>query len=178
MMQVMIMNYFVPSTWDSRPDPHKNELTRVGSINIPGAGVDWLDGSYPTLSTAGSGQRWPSAATNPIMNGIVAAKCVAQTAGTYLVRGTADDGFRLYLNDVLVANDWTDHAVTTYTAPSATLAVGDEVMLLAYTYNQNGGGNRVRGEDNSIFYLSLSPLFLSCIFSPSFIASSPFLTFL
>jgi hypothetical protein len=71
---------------------------------------------------------------------VVAAKCVAKTAGSHIFRATSDDGLRLFYNDVLSVDDFTVHTVATYTLSSVTLAVGDEVLLVAYYFN-NGGAS-------------------------------------
>lgn len=57
-------------------------------------------------------------------------------AGTYRFSATSDDGVRLYLDDVLVIDDWSDHAARTKTADRS-LTAGHH--LLRVEYYERGG---------------------------------------
>lgn len=52
--------------------------------------------------------------------------------GSYLFSVTSDDGFRLYLNDALVLEDWTTHPAYTKTTPNPFHLSGDTKIKLEY----------------------------------------------
>jgi len=74
------------------------------------------------------------------------------TAGTYRFTVTSDDGFRLYIDDVLRLESWVDQAPTTYSV-DVSLAAGNHTVELEYY--ENGVGAMVR--------LSWEGIFISCI---------------
>ncbi|SDD73945.1 type IV pilus assembly protein PilY1 [Variovorax sp. CF079] len=53
---------------------------------------------------------------------------VAQETGTYTFRTISDDGVRLYVNDVLIINNWTNHSTTTNDA-TVTLTKGSSFTV-------------------------------------------------
>jgi len=67
----------------------------------------------------------------------------ATTSGNYQFETVSDDGVRLYVDNVLVINNWTDHAPTTDTSGSVALTAGQEVMIRLEFY-ENGGGAEIR----------------------------------
>jgi hypothetical protein len=58
-------------------------------------------------------------------------------AGSYTFSVTADDGVRLYIDDVLAIDKWIDQGPTTYTA-NKTLAAGSHTVKIEY-YERGGG---------------------------------------
>ena len=62
----------------------------------------------------------------------------ATTTGSYTFRTTSDDGVRLYLDNTLVINNWTDHAPTDdlYTVT----LTGGTTHTIKMEYYENGGG--------------------------------------
>ncbi|MCW0218643.1 MAG: putative Ig domain-containing protein, partial [Prosthecobacter sp.] len=65
-------------------------------------------------------------------------KVVPQTTGGYTFQITSDDGFRLWVNNVLVIDQWKDQGPTNYAA-LVNLTAGTEVPIKAEFY-ENGGG--------------------------------------
>lgn len=63
---------------------------------------------------------------------------VPATSGSYVFRTTADDGIRLWVNNVLVINQWRDQSPTNYAA-TVTLTAGTVVPIRMEFY-ENGGG--------------------------------------
>ena len=61
-----------------------------------------------------------------------------QTTGSYNFQTISDDGVRLYVNGVLVINNWTDHAATTNNAAPVTLTAGVDYPIKLEFY-ENGG---------------------------------------
>jgi hypothetical protein len=57
-------------------------------------------------------------------------------AGSYTFTATADDGVRVYLDGMLVIDQWKDQSATTYTA-SRTVTAGN--LELKVEYYENGG---------------------------------------
>lgn len=60
------------------------------------------------------------------------------TAGTYYFLVQSDDGIRVYVDDVLILDDWTNHALRNY-QPSVTLSSGPHTLKIEY-YQAGGGG--------------------------------------
>ncbi len=58
------------------------------------------------------------------------------TPGTYIFTATSDDGFRLWIDNALVLDKWTDHAVLTFTAEQY-LGAGHHWIVVEYY--ENGG---------------------------------------
>jgi hypothetical protein len=62
------------------------------------------------------------------------------TAGCYLVTATADDGARLYVDNVKVFEEWKDQAPTAYASILINLTNNSD---LVFDYYENAGGNNV-----------------------------------
>jgi hypothetical protein len=59
------------------------------------------------------------------------------SAGDYVFVLQADDGIRFWIDDQLLVDDWTDHAMRTYT-PAVTLSAGTHTLKVEY-YENDGG---------------------------------------
>jgi len=59
------------------------------------------------------------------------------TAGNYTFTLQSDDGIRFWIDDVIVVDDWTDHAMKTY---NPTVAITEGIHTLKIEYYENGGG--------------------------------------
>lgn len=66
-----------------------------------------------------------------------ATKTKQYAAGTYNFTIKSDDGVRFYIDDVLIVDDWSDHAMTTHN-PSVVLTEGQHTLRIEY-YENNGG---------------------------------------
>ncbi len=62
----------------------------------------------------------------------------APTAGTYTFYTYSDDGVRLWVNEQLIVNNWTDHAAT-QNQGSLTLAAGQRYNIRMEYYEKSGG---------------------------------------
>jgi hypothetical protein len=60
------------------------------------------------------------------------------TAGAYRFRTVSDDGVRLWVNGVQVINNWADHAATTNTSNSITLAANTRYTIVMEYYELTG----------------------------------------
>jgi hypothetical protein len=98
-------------------------VTRVdGPINF-----DWGSGSPATVIGADTfSARWTG-------------QVEAQEAGSYVLRVTGDDGVRLYVNDVLVANGWVNQGPTSYDSTAISFTAGEKKSI-RFEYFENGGG--------------------------------------
>src|SRR5687768_4387689 len=65
----------------------------------PGVDVDWLDAGPEGVGADRFSARWTGALTPP-------------AAGTYTFATETDDGVRVWIDDVLVIDDWRGHFVT------------------------------------------------------------------
>ena len=61
-------------------------------------------------------------------------KYIDVAAGSYRFTATADDGIRVYVDNSLVINQWSDHPATTYTA-DINLAAGHHLITVEYYEN-------------------------------------------
>lgn len=68
---------------------------------------------------------------------------VAPSTGTYNFQTVSDDGVRLYVNGVLVIDNWTDHAPTTNTSNNLSYTAG-ETLKITLEYYEAGGGTEIR----------------------------------
>jgi hypothetical protein len=97
-------------------------LTRYENINFswgsgsPGAGVPADNFSA----------RWTGVVTPP-------------TSGNYRFRTYSDDGVRVWVNGVLVINNWSDHSPTTNTSSRISLTAGQRVTVVVEDYERGGG---------------------------------------
>jgi uncharacterized protein (DUF1800 family) len=64
---------------------------------------------------------------------------VAPTTGSYVFSTYSDDGIRLWINNVLIINNWTDHAPTEDLAAPMNLVAGQRYQVKIEFY-ENGGG--------------------------------------
>ena len=88
---------------------------------------DWGTGSPgPGVATDNFSARW---------SGSVA----ASTTGSYRFRTVSDDGVRLWINNVLVIDNWTDHAPTTNTSGTVRLVAGQRYAVRLEYYERGGG---------------------------------------
>ncbi len=62
----------------------------------------------------------------------------APTTGNYQFQTASDDGVRLWVNNLLVINNWTDHAVATNTSANVSLVAGQSYPVTLEFY-ENGG---------------------------------------
>lgn len=65
-------------------------------------------------------------------------KLTAPTSDTYKLEVYTDDGARLYIDDVLVLDKWTDHSPASYSASVSFTA--NEAKKIRLEYYENGGG--------------------------------------
>ena len=63
---------------------------------------------------------------------------VAATSGSYRLQTTADDGIRVWVNNVLVIDNWADQAATTTTSAPLTLTAGVAVPIRVEYYENTG----------------------------------------
>jgi hypothetical protein len=82
------------------------------------------------------GAGFPAAGVNGDQFSARWTRYVEVAAGTYRFSATADDGIRVFVDGVLVINDWSDHAVRTTTADRQ-LSAGHH--LITVEYYENGG---------------------------------------
>ncbi|MCB8977139.1 MAG: hypothetical protein H6657_06890 [Ardenticatenaceae bacterium] len=83
---------------------------------------DWGTGGPSGLPADGFSARW--------------SKYIDVAAGTYRFTTTADDGIRVYVDNSLVINQWSDHPAQTFTADVALSAGHHQIMV---EYYENGG---------------------------------------
>ncbi len=108
--------YFSNATLSGTPVVTRGE----SSINY-----DWLTGAPITgLPVDQFSVRWEGIVIPPL-------------TGAYTFTATADDGVRLWVNNVLVINKWLDQAATAYTA-TVNLTQGQPTTILM-EYYENGG---------------------------------------
>ncbi|HSX83901.1 MAG TPA: DUF6701 domain-containing protein [Cellvibrio sp.] len=67
----------------------------------------------------------------------------ATQTGNYRFQTASDDGVRLWVNNVLVINNWTDHSNTTDTSANVALVAG-EVYSIRLEFYENGGQALIR----------------------------------
>ncbi|MCS3903947.1 MSHA biogenesis protein MshQ [Methylohalomonas lacus] len=66
-----------------------------------------------------------------------------ENSGSYQFQTVSDDGVRLFVNDQLVINNWTDHASTTNTSNSVSLT-GGQTYSIRLEFYENGGQAEIR----------------------------------
>lgn len=62
-------------------------------------------------------------------------RSVAFSAGTYVFRATSDDGIRVWVDDVLIINQWNDHPVQNAVVP-LDMTAGDHALKVEYYENR------------------------------------------
>jgi PA14 domain len=63
----------------------------------------------------------------------------APVSGSYTFSTVSDDGVRLWVNGVLLINNWTDHAPKTNTAAPISLVGGTKYSVVMEFYERSGG---------------------------------------
>jgi large repetitive protein len=97
-------------------------LTRTEAVNF-----DWGSGSPGAgVGVNNFSVRW----TGGVM---------APSSGSYRLRTRSDDGVRLWVNDVQVINNWTDHSPTNNTSGTINLVAGQRVSIRLEYYERGGG---------------------------------------
>jgi YVTN family beta-propeller protein len=61
------------------------------------------------------------------------------TTGSYRFQTVSDDGVRVWVNNVQVVNNWTDHSATTNTSGNLSLVAGQRVSIRVEYYEKTGG---------------------------------------
>ena len=97
-------------------------LTRTENVNF-----NWGDAAPDaTIGADLFSVRWTGGMTAPV-------------TGTYVFRTYTDDGIRVWINEVLVIDNWTDHAGTWNNSPDIDLIAGTTYPIKVEFY-ENGGG--------------------------------------
>ncbi len=110
--------------------------TYYDNINYTGATVVRVDPSVDF--NWGSGP--PDAAIGPDTFSVRWTGFVrAPTTGNYFFQTRSDDGVRLWVNGVLVINNWTDHGPTDNASAAVALTAGTDYAVIM-EYYENGGG--------------------------------------
>jgi len=111
-----------------------NNMTLGGSAALQrneAVDFDWGGGSPGTgVNADGFSVRWTG-------------KVLALTSGPHLFRTISDDGVRLWIDNVLVIDNWNDHAPTTNTSLAVMLSAGKQYDV-RMEYYENGGGATAR----------------------------------
>jgi len=98
-------------------------VTRVD----PQVNYDWVNAA-PGPAGIGADNfsvRWTGFVTAPI-------------TGNYTFRTSSDDGVRLYVNNVLVIDNWTDHSVANNDSAAIALTAGTRVPIIMEFYERGG----------------------------------------
>jgi MSHA biogenesis protein MshQ len=118
------------------PGDYFNNMTLSGSpagTRIDGpVDFDWGTGD-PGVTGIGADQfsvRW---------DGILR----ATVTGNYQFQTVSDDGVRLWVNNTLIIDNWTDHAAATDTSGNVALTAG-ELYFIRLEYYENGGSAEIR----------------------------------
>jgi large repetitive protein len=97
-------------------------LTRTEAVNF-----DWGTGSPGTgIGVNNFSARWSGSV-------------LAGASGAFRFRTISDDGVRLWVNNVQVINNWTDHAPTTNTSAVINLVAGQRYDIRLEYYERGGG---------------------------------------
>ena len=64
---------------------------------------------------------------------------LAASSGSYRLRTRSDDGVRLWINNVQVINNWTDHSPTNNTSGTINLVAGQRYSVRLEYYERGGG---------------------------------------
>lgn len=73
-----------------------------------------------------------------LMSVVWTGQILAPETGTYTFYSSSDDGFKVWVNDVLIDDFWTDHG-TTASSGNAALVAGTKYNIVVHFY-ENGGG--------------------------------------
>ena len=63
---------------------------------------------------------------------------VPPTGGNYVFRSRSDDGFRLYLDEVLIIDHWSDHGASYRSSVTQTLVAGQSYRIVVEYYEKSG----------------------------------------
>jgi YVTN family beta-propeller protein len=84
---------------------------------------------------------------------------VPTTSGSYRLQTTADDGVRVWLNNVLVIDNWADQATTTTTSATISLTTGVAVPIRVEYYDNTGSAElRLRWQTPGATGFSIVPM--------------------
>lgn len=114
--------YYITTSAGGTPnDPFSTLVNqRVdGTINF-----NWANGNNPAGGANNFGARWTG-------------QIKAPTTGAYCIQTTTDDGVRLWIDNNLIINNWTDHAATTNNG-TFTFSAGVKYDII-YEFYENGG---------------------------------------
>ncbi|MCO5997028.1 glycoside hydrolase family 3 C-terminal domain-containing protein [Actinoallomurus rhizosphaericola] len=90
---------------------------------------DWGSGSPATgIPADGFSARWTGTLTAP-------------ATGAYTFSATSDDGSRVYLDDKLIADNWSDHGVRTVKSTPVQLTAGERHTLRVEYYENSGNAS-------------------------------------
>ena len=110
------------------------------NINFTGSTVTRVDPSVDFNWGSGS----PDASIGPDTFSVRWAGFVrAPVNGNYFFQTRSDDGVRLWVNGILVINNWTDHGPTDNTSAAVALTAGTDYAVIM-EYYENGGGAEAR----------------------------------
>jgi hypothetical protein len=104
--------------------------TVVGTVN-----TNWGSGKPAGTPAAFGADTWAAR---------FAGSVEATASGTYTFRTYSDDGVRLWVDDRLIVNNWTDHAPT-FNTGAITLEAGRKYHIVL-EYYENGGGAQLKLE--------------------------------
>lgn len=119
-------------TGESFPSPPPPTGTPTGTRVDGPIDFDWGSGSpgVPGIGTDFFAIRWDGAIH-------------VTSSGSYQFQTVSDDGVRLWVNDVLVIDNWTDHAATTNTSGNVSLVAG-QTYSIRLEYYENAGQAVIR----------------------------------
>jgi large repetitive protein len=107
-----------------------NNLTLAGTpalVRTEAVNFDWGSGSPGTgVGSNNFSARWTGSV-------------LATTSGSYRLRTRSDDGVRLWVNNVQVINNWTDHSPTNNTSGTINLVAGQRYSIRLEYYERGGG---------------------------------------
>ena len=124
-------------------------VTVNASVIVPGTGAGLLGQYFANVSLSGTAVLQPTEAVNfdwglaspgagvPVDNFSVrwSGQVEAPSTGTYQFRTNSDDGVRVYVNNVLVINNWTNHGATLNTSANITLTAGQKYAIVVEYYD-------------------------------------------
>lgn len=114
--------------------------TYYDNINFTGTAVTRIDPSVDFNWGSGS----PDVSIGPDTFSVRWTGYVrAPLTGNYFFQTRSDDGVRLWVNGILVINNWTDHAPTDNTSAAVALTAGTDYPVVMEFY-ENGGGAEAR----------------------------------
>ncbi len=108
-----------------------------------------VDFTWPDSTVMGEGSPDAAVGTNQF-SCMWTADLEIAVADTYTFVTTTDDGVRLYLNDQLIIDNWTDHSATTDISQPITLKVGIYSLRMEYYDNTGGATAQLSWETPSL----------------------------